>query len=30
MDSAPSIELATAGLTYQTETPLDMLTPQKE
>jgi PAS domain S-box-containing protein len=30
MDSAPSIEFATAGLTYQTETPLDMLTPQKE
>ena len=30
MDSAPSIEFAPAGLTYQTETPLDMLTPQKE
>jgi PAS domain S-box-containing protein len=30
MDSAPSIEFAPAGLTFQTETPLDMLTPQNE
>ena len=27
IDSAPSIEFAAAGLIYQTETPLDMLTP---
>ena len=27
IDSAPSIDFAPAGLTYQTETPLDMLTP---
>ena len=27
MDSAPSVDFAPAGLTYQTETPLDMLIP---
>ena len=29
IDSSPSIDFAPAGLTYQTETPLDMLTPVK-
>jgi hypothetical protein len=30
MDSSPCIDFAPAGLTYQTETPLDMLTPSNE